>query len=96
MSLPHVEFRSQSSPAESEDSVDFKGDMRDPAEDSPIGTESEFGFEVRCPSYHHSGEPSTGHGNGHTVAPRYHPTQPGGLRIAFPAIEAGRKRHYST
>ena len=61
MAFPHVELRSQSSPAESEDSADFKGGMRDPAEDSLIGTESELDFEVRCPSYNDSREPFPGH-----------------------------------
>ena len=95
MILPHVELRSQSSQAESEDSVDFRGGMCDPAKDSPAGTESELGFEIRCPSYNDSRESSPRHGNSHTVATRRQPTRPRGLGIAHPAIEVGRKRHYS-
>lgn len=39
MAVPHLEFRSQSPPVESEDSANFRRGIHDPAEDSPIGIE---------------------------------------------------------
>ena len=95
VALPHMELRGQSTPTESEDSIDLGGHLCHFATDSPVGLESGTDPEVCGSSNSEAGQPSSGHGRHHTVATGCQPPWTGGLGTPHAAVEVGRKRHYS-